>query len=188
MVIKPTEGKDFKKAFKITSIEQALPHYQASDLVKKSGYIFLPYATMTYKITEAYTMGIPIFVPTIRFLAKLRANLGFDSLMPDKGILQDKMMPIKSELQDTSLHPYSPDLTFAQDPEAEVYWTQFADFYQWPYIQLFDNFEELYQLLDQCNLEEISQNMLNEVQLKRTLVKKAWFQVVKVIKDNKDQV
>ena len=180
MVIKPS--KDFKKDFKISSIEQVLPHYQASDLVKYSGYIFFPYATMTYKITEAYTMGIPIFVPTLKFLAKLRGSLGFDSLMPDKGILPNKMKLIK----ELALHPYSPDVTYTEDPEAEVYWMQFTDFYQWPYIQLFDNFEELYQLLEECNLEEISQNMLKEVQLKRTLVKKAWTQVVRVIKENKD--
>ena len=42
-----------------------------------------------------------------------------------------------------STHPCSPNLDYDVDPEAEMYWMQYTDFYDWPYIQHFDDYEHL---------------------------------------------
>ena len=37
----------------------------------------------------------------------------------------------------------SPNLDLVDDSEAEMYWLQFSDFYEWPHIQLFDSLDHL---------------------------------------------
>ena len=81
-----------------------------------------------------------------------------------------------------STHPYSPNLDYDIDPEAEMYWMQYADFYDWPFIQHFDTYQHLKQLLLKANLQEISENIKQEVNIKRLKVSRTWCDIMERVK------
>lgn len=78
----------------------------------------------------------------------------------------------------SSYHPYSPNLEFHEDPEAEMYWLQLADFFDFPFIQHFDNLTHLEQLYRNANLLEISRNMKKSYHLKEEETLGTWCEVI----------
>ena len=78
---------------------------------------------------------------------------------------------------------YSPNLEYDEDPEAEMYWMQYADFYDWPYIQHFDSYQHLKQLLLTIDFHEISNKIKKEVALKELKVTRTWCDVVKRVRN-----
>ena len=103
--------------------------------------VLLPYAVLSYGITEVYALGVPLFVPSIRFLVDLGLLTDKNTNSPSycgPGFVPPPQHP-------SSLHPFSPE-----DPsrEAQTYWAQFADIYQWPHITTFESWQHLAKLLD----------------------------------------
>ena len=64
-----------------------------------------------------------------------------------------------------------------------MYWMQYADFYDWPYIQHFDSYQHLKQLLLTIDLHEISNKIKKEVALKELKVTRTWCDVVKRVRN-----
>ena len=52
------------------------PHYSPLNLANHRA-IAIPYTVMTYKITEVYSLGIPLFMPTMKYL-KTVSPIGID--------------------------------------------------------------------------------------------------------------
>ena len=137
-------------------------------------------------------MGIPLFIPSIKFFLNFtdthhgRNGMGWDrtsTSIPYCNVdsnLEEKMRP-GPELG-YSTHPYSPNLDYDIDPEAEMYWMQYADFYDWPFIQHFDAYQHLKQLLLKANLQEISENIKQEVNIKRLKVSRTWCDIMERVK------
>ena len=55
-------------------------HYMLSDLVKHPAIVYMPYSVMSYKLTEFYSLAIPLFMPSMKFL-KNHNGLGSDRTM-----------------------------------------------------------------------------------------------------------
>ena len=128
---------------KVVDIEKLYKFYSFSDLVHHRAVVVLAYATMTYKLSELYTLGIPLFVPSMSYYRNIKA------FGPDRTILAKEQWCglAKGTLKDSemiphphSIHPYSPN---AIDKESEFYWFQLTDFIQWPHLTYFDNFKDL---------------------------------------------
>ncbi len=45
-------------------------------------------------------------------------------------------------------HPYSPNVEAKIDPEAEFYWLQLVNFFQWPHVTYFDTITDLHEDAD----------------------------------------
>ena len=162
--------------------------YRPEDLTNHPAIVSLPYSVMSYRTVELYIMGIPLFFPSIKFLmnftdVKRNMNgLGWDRTSTSSPYcdtdpqLEEKMRPKPGD--GFSAHPYSPNLDYDQDPEAEMYWMQYADFYDWPYIQHFDNYTHLKELLFKSDLEEISRKMKEEVAIKELKVTRTWCDIL----------
>ena len=67
-------------------------------------------------------------------------------------------------------HQYSPNVDFAEDPEAEMYWMQMADFYEWPHIQYFNDLPHLKTLLQTSNFSAIHHSMKTELRRRKQKV------------------
>ena len=65
-----------------------------------------------------------------------------------------------------SPHPYSPNVDYDQDVEAEMYWLQMSDFYDWPHIQHYDSYEHLKQIIAVADFQKIHQNMVGEIEMR----------------------
>ena len=81
-----------------------------------------------------------------------------------------------------SPHPYSPNLDYGEDVEAEMYWLQMSDFYDWPHIQHFDSYEHLKVMLAQANFQDIHMKMREEVELRGLELNRKWCDVIRQIK------
>ena len=123
-------------------------------------------------------MGIPLFFPSLKFFKNDVEGIGHDRTMTSHPYcytdpeLEVKMRPtLKLGL---SSHIYSPNVDMAEDAEAEMYWMQYADFYDWPHIQYFDNYFDLKEKLKSANLKKIHQDMMEEVELRKIQVTREW--------------
>ena len=175
--------------FSADFVHDVYQFYQPEDLTNHPAIVSLPYSVMSYRTVELYTMGIPMFFPSIKFLMN-RNGLGSDRTSTSSPYcntdhqLEEKMRPLPENGYST--HPYSPNLDYNQDPEAEMYWMQYADFNDWPYIQHFDNYQHLKELLLNSNLEEISRKMKEEVAIKKLKVSRTWCDIVTRLKNTKN--
>ena len=68
----------------------------------------------------------------------------------------------------------SPNLELKEDVEAEMYWIQFSDFYDWPHIQLFDDFHHLKRLLLTADFNSIHNLMLDENKIRKNQATRSW--------------
>ena len=150
--------------FRIISVESIYPRYQPSDLVSHRAAVFLPNFVMSYSLTELYSLGIPLFIPSMTFIRNVRRTVtdGRSSLsrLYCKNPIQKKVM----KAHPRSTHPYSPNVDMTEDKEAELYWLQFADFFDWPHITYFDDFKDLERRLGSVNFGNIHDLMISEVQ------------------------
>ena len=133
--------------------------FAMQDIANHRAVVLLPYAAHSYGITEVYAMGIPMFVPSLKFLVDLK-------FAGDKIIMKDFhatcYVPHQHPLGEPPQHPlshfpYSPE---DRSREAEEYWLQFSDFYDWPHITTFNSWEELIVKLDEANFGEIHEAMV----------------------------
>ena len=76
------------------------------------------------------------------------------------------------------------NLEIAENPEAEKYWMEMADFYDWPHILYFHSYQHLKQILLTADLQTISQQMKEELKLRKVEVTKSWCDIAQRVSDN----
>ena len=100
-----------------------------------------------------------------------RTIVGFP-YCPD-GDSHQAMEDLNSEFIRSYRHQYSPNLDLVEDPEAEMYWLQMADFYEWPHIQYFDDLQHLKALLNATDFLAIHNAMKREMRIRESKVRKS---------------
>jgi hypothetical protein len=112
-------------------------------------------------IFEYYRLNIPLFAPSKRLLwewfrsGRMNSEINMES---------ESRVPPHLPL----VHPYDPNNFTTQ--EAFDYWLEFADFYQWPHIAVYDSFDELVAQLHVTDLEGTRERMREEnARLRREL-------------------
>lgn len=170
------------KNFTIVDVKQLYPWFQFSDLVKHRAVIYLPYAVMSYKMTELYVLNIPLFFPSMKYLQTVKGLGGDRSILAydwcggghrSQGSIKDSEM----KPHPCSTHPYSPSLWGSEHLEAEYYWIQFADFFEWPHITYFDDFEDLERKLKVANFTMIHNLMVEENKRREQVLHQNWCHV-----------
>ena len=185
------------------------PNYTPEKLGRHRAVITLPYSVMSYRTTELYALGMPLFVPSIKFyshynglgLTKMdEESINFNSTDNWLGLgwdrtstshpycsadpkLESKMRPTLDSLK--SIHPYSPNLDIFEDAESENYWLQFADFYDWPHIQYFDDYDHLKKLISNTNFTKVHNEMKQELSIKQDIIQDTWCNIIKNVDENK---
>ena len=157
------------KKFKIVDTFKLYSHYEFSDLISHRAMVYFPYAVMSFKLVEYYALGIPLFMPSPRFFRNTHA-FGHDRAIITHGC-GDKKLADAMKPHPTNTHPYSPN---ELGGEAEYYWLQFGDFYQWPHITYFDDMQELERKLENADFELIHNLMMKEMKKKWSALKEAW--------------
>lgn len=157
-------------SFKFATAKSLYGRYELQQIANHRAVILLPYAVLSYGITELYALGIPIFVPSIDFIVELK--LVYDRTLIDSfycgRTLKFEDMP---KQHPRSNHPYSPEDIVL--PDAMRYWLQFADYYQLPYIQTFSSWNDLILKLSKTNFKTVHENMHKEnLRRKANLIEK----------------
>ena len=153
--------------FQIQPVHSIYKRYQLSDLVKHRAVVFLPYSVMSYTLTELYSLCIPLFVPSMSFIHNVRRTVTDDRSSLSKFYCNYPELDKTMKAHPSSTHPYSPNVDMTEDPEAESYWLQFADFFYWPHVTYFDDFKDLERKLENANFNKIHDLMVDEVERKK---------------------
>ena len=200
--------------FSFTSFNDMTNELSTKELGKYSAVVLIPNDVVSYSLTELYALTIPLFVPSIKFFlnyhevsncsgldttcSNYRTSQGFKKehfgfsmsristsatyCVKNQKVEKD-IRPDLNELK--SIHPYSPNLDMAEDAEAESYWLQLADFYEWPHIKYFDSYDELKELLLTARFESIHAAMKQELVIRKDTVMNQWCNIVQKIYDAK---
>eukprot|EP00094_Tigriopus_californicus_P014500 TCALIF_14119-PA protein Name:"Protein of unknown function" AED:0.39 eAED:0.39 QI:0/-1/0/1/-1/1/1/0/287 len=137
------------------------PKFTFQNLANHRAIILVPYSVMSFKFTEVYSLSIPIFVPSLKFF-RTNGGMGPDRTSTSYLYCNNPKLNKQMPKHPRSTHPYSPNTEFEEDPEAEMYWLQFSDFYTRPFVQAFDSGADLQKKLQTLDLLEIHRNMVKE--------------------------
>ncbi len=181
--------KNVKSALKPVNLQaefvyDAYKFYEPADLLRHPAVISLPYSVMSLRTTELYSMAVPLFIPSIKFYLA-RNGMGHDRTSTTEPYC-DKDPNLEAKIRPSidlrySTHPYSPNTEIYQDPEAEMYWMQLADFYDWPHIIHFDSYDHLKELLLTTDLKTVSANMKEELAFRKLHSTQSWCDISKRI-------
>ena len=124
-------------------------------------------------------MSIPLFFPSMKYLRTIKP-IGADRSILAKYYCEKTKLGLKdSEMvpHPNSIHPYSPNLQENEDKEAEYYWIQLSDFFEWPYITYYDDPKDLARKLEEADFENIHKLMVKENERRRKVLVNNWCKV-----------
>ena len=180
-------------------VHEMYSYYSADELNKHPAVIVLPYSVMSYRITELYALNIPLFIPSLKFYRNFydptskQFSIGWDRTST-KPPYCSKFANLEREMRpdltsaNYMVHPYSPNIDFLEDAESEMYWLQFADYYEWPHIQHFDNYQHLKELLLNLDIAETSRLRKKELELRKHIVVNRWCNIINEIGGSKREI
>jgi len=132
------------------SIRSLYLHYTLNNLANHKAIVIFPYAVMSYSIIDFYISKLQIFVPSISMLTK-RKNVADRTI---NSYWNTKEKHINKSIN--SNHFYDPNSNEDKDYD---YWLQFADYYEWPFVTVFESWFDLIQKLENMDLMKISKKM-----------------------------
>ena len=161
---------------KFATIRSLYTHYTYTDIASHPGLILIPYQVSIMSLFEYYAMHIPVFVPSLDLLIKWQMdNRVMDELSWNCVFGNCES---RSEIAgcERSVHPHDPnDVT---NPESLRYWLKFADFYQWPGIVCFDDWDDLIEKIESTDLSNASSVMKQHWVKEKTKVTHIWSEFI----------
>jgi hypothetical protein len=128
---------------------------------------------MSYSIIDFFISKIPLFVPSIKMLTKWK-NVN-DRTIQFYWNSQNENS-IESNIKST--HLFDPNSDSVKDYE---YWLQYADYYQWPFVTVFESWIDLMKKLNELNLNKISQKMEQFNKIREADLLTNWCKILKKV-------
>lgn len=157
------------KGLEFVKIRDLYKKYEYADLAQHRAILLIPYQVSIMSIFEYYTMGIPLFAPSLELLVRWQ----LDHLVMRElswNCATGRCKEHSAIAHDTaSSHTCDPNDILNE--ECLRQWLKYADFYQWPGIVLFDSWDDLFAKIAESDLDSIHKVMVlyKEEQINRTL-------------------
>ena len=144
---------------KMSVLRDLYPKYEYTDIAKHPAIVIVPYANSVMSVIEYYRMGIPIFAPSLELLTEWQVqHLILDEL--SWACIHGRCSgPSLGQPHERSPH-HGTDPNNLTDYDSMLHWLQFADFYNWPAVQYYDNWEDLFQKIILADLDRIHTTMM----------------------------
>lgn len=163
------------KTFVFKAVKDLYPTFTLDDIRKHRAVVLLPYAVMSYGITELYALGVPMFVPDVDFITKL--GLVVDRTVSSSLYCND--LSIIPDPHPFTRHMYSPE---SNDTRSTQYWMQFADYYQWPHITQFSSWEDLMSKLQSTDFTQVNKGMVAHNRVRQRVLQCKWRNILSGIR------
>lgn len=175
-----SEKRDTYPGLNITPIREIYPTFQYEDLAAHPAVVVIPYAPSVMSVFEYYRMGLPIFAPSLDLLTEWQTS----HLLLDEASWaccikcgSDCRGPSLIEAHINSPH-LGTDPNNLTDKHSMRHWLQFSDFYNWPGVQYFEDWDDLFRKLSQVDLDRIHVEMTSFSVKQDATRKKAWLEVL----------
>jgi hypothetical protein len=143
--------------------------YKWQELYNYKGIVHMPYEISTMSIFEQYSANIPLFFPSKEYLKKL--------LRTGRYHFNSRYTQIRGN---NSIYPIQLNDAL-EDNKWVDFWLDKADYYDednMKYIIYFNNNDELFNLLEQTNLSEISNKMKEYNMIRKSFVYSIWTKIM----------
>jgi hypothetical protein len=179
--------KNFSIPYELVFAASTYRHtsFHPHELLNFGAIVGIPYTAIITVFVEYFTLGVPIFVPSIDFMTELQ--------MENESCMYELMEPGGRYTANgdykhaSSRHPYSPYLF--RDPKAFRYWLSFTWWYTNPYFRYFSSWNDLFEQLsrlDTNDLLQTSNNMLAQVEQRTQVLKKEWAEYIRKVTKDKE--
>jgi len=150
--------------FQFSTAKDLYGFYHLNQVMRHPAIVLFPYAVMSFGMTELYAINIPIFAPSVDYIAREPGvfwdrswHYGADwEWEHDKACMNLDPHTPEMEAFETNTHPYSPE---DDSYEARRYWAQFSDYHQWEHITYFEDLEDLVVKLERADFALIRKKM-----------------------------
>jgi len=160
-------------SYEFKHIRKVYKRYTLDQLANHRAIILFPYAVMSYSITDFYASKIPLFVPS----PKIWKNI------PQRSVRQKiycgRFFPnglVPETPFNGTLHKFSPN---DGKYDAYQYWMSFADYYQWPYVTVYESLKDLFDKLISSDYQKISDNMKSFNKIREADLLDNWCKILK---------
>lgn len=153
-----------------TTVQQAIKGpFSLRQLSEFRAVVVFPYAMLSYYLCDLMATGIPMIVPSRKFLASSRYLLDYRN----SGSYYCKKR-IETARHPSSQHPISPE---ENSCEARYYWLQYASFYT-PCSITFDSMEEIPALVKSLNVSSVYECNLRFIAEMKKHNRKEWMKII----------
>ena len=164
------QSKSRKKSkVELVPVRNLYPYYKYSDLTAHRGIVHVPYQVSVMSLFEQYRMNIPLFFPSLDLLTDWQFRY---HVMKERTWGQ-----VRGRIPEGSPIPGVkegvPDPNNEKDKDAIKYWIQYADFYTFPHIILYNSVDDLIFKMETTDLNKVSDKMKKyNVEFKKELLNK----------------
>lgn len=145
---------------RMRDIYQGAYHY--AEVARHPAVLFIPYQMSVMSFFELYRANVPIFAPSHALLCEWhdKYNVTFERIYG-----HPKRLDTTWEL------PFDPN---SEDPESFAFWSQYADMYRTPYVQLFDSWDHFLDLLEKTDLDKVRREMKRANSVSKQAMTRQW--------------
>jgi hypothetical protein len=157
--------------------------------------VILPYQVSFMSLFEFYRMQIPLFAPSPALLTRWHLELHMLNERTWMSVLgqPQRASTLPRHLR-WDLNSSAPHSVPASDPNNEfdaaavLEWLTLSDFYQWPHIQTFDTWDELFaKLADKGLLLRMSEKMGEFNVLEEARIRQDWMRILDKVRTHKER-
>jgi hypothetical protein len=154
--------------------------YAYSALASHPAILHLPYQVSIMSFFEHYRAGVPILAPSLQLLTQWHMETLFVSERTWDTVLYSapaagSALPRHAEADE----PFDPNDETSR--EAVAWWLQWADYYVFPHVILFDSWEDLARKLQGADLAAVSRAMLAHARAQEAELAQLWAGVLRGI-------
>ena len=170
--------------FVLKSASKSDSHLVLDNAANHPAVVFFPNSVSSYLFVELYSLSVPLFVPSMKMLLTERPVVMERTLAGDTYCRNGALDSVMGA-HPASNHPYSPNVEGDTDQEAEAYWLQFSDVFQFPHVAYFKNFDDLGKKLEQANFVKIHKLMVKENVKRKEELTQNWCKVAETVEKNR---
>jgi hypothetical protein len=154
--------------------------YAYAALAAYPAILHLPYQVSIMSFFEHYRAGVPILAPSLALLTQWHMDSLFVSERTWDTVLYGapasaSVLPRHADADE----PYDPNDETSR--EAVAWWLQWADYYVFPHVLLFDSWEHLGELLRGADLPAVSRAMLAHAGALEAQLAQEWGSVLRAL-------
>lgn len=162
---------------KFISIREKYGRFEYSDLAGHPAIVLIPYQVSIMSVFEYYRMGIPLFAPSVKLLARWQF---------EKRVMHELTWScVRKECEKaSSIRGHSDSPHGDRDPndmssiENIEYWIKYADFYELPEITLYDSWADLFEKIMSADLDSIHQRMMAHNEEQKEKIRVEWTKIL----------